>query len=110
MKVLLDECSPAPLKRELKNVDVYTVEEAGMKGLSNGDLIAAAEGKFDVIITADKNLRYQQNLKGREIAIIELPTNSWPKLKAMMALLESTVLHCQPGDYLTIEPNTSTES
>ena len=102
MRVLLDECSPAPIKRALRKLQISTVEDAGFKGLSNGDLIDAAEGAYDVIVTADKNLRYQQNLAGRRIVIIELPSNSWPKLKSLMHLLEMTIMGAKPGDYLIV--------
>ena len=107
MKVLLDECSPAPIKRALKSIPIFTIEDAGMKGLDNGELVAAAEGKFDVIVTADKNLRYQQNLTSRKIAIIELPFNSWPRLKPLISILEATLVRVKPGEYLIIPPQPS---
>jgi uncharacterized protein (DUF433 family) len=59
-EVLLDECCPAPLKRVLTGVDVFTVEMAGLKGMKNGELIKAADGTYDVLITADKNLRISE--------------------------------------------------
>lgn len=80
MKVLLDECCPQPLATLISGAQVFTVEATGMKGYKNGALVAAAEGQYDVLITADKNLRYQQNLAKRRIAIIELPFNSWKRL------------------------------
>jgi hypothetical protein len=109
MKILLDECSPAPIKRALRDLQIYTVDDAGFKGLSNGELIKAAEGVYDVLLTADKNLRYQQNLGGRKIAIVELPSNSWPKLKGMMSLVQATILRAKPADYLII-PEAATPS
>ncbi len=60
MKVLLDECAPKYLKRVLTGHDVQTVQEIGWSGFENGDLLALAQTQFDVFITADKNLRYQQ--------------------------------------------------
>jgi hypothetical protein len=102
MKVLLDECSPAPLRKVLTKVEVATVDMAGLKGMSNGQLIAAIEGKFDVLITADKNLRYQQRLTGRKLAIIELPHNSWPKLTALVPAIEAALSRIQPGEYFVI--------
>lgn len=104
MKVLLDECCPAPLKRVLKEFEVFTVEEAGFKGLSNGDLISAAEGRFNTLITADKNLRYQQNLAGRQLAIIELPFNSWPRVKLMAGIIVAALQRVAPGDYIVLPP------
>ena len=65
MKVILDECCPRPIRQFLREFEVASVEQAGFKGLSNGDLLLAAENKFEVLITADKNLRYQQNLTDR---------------------------------------------
>jgi len=75
-RVLLDECTPTPLGLVLHGVEVFTVESAGWKGLKNGRLVELADAEFDVLITADKNLRYQQNLTQRKIGIIELPFNS----------------------------------
>jgi uncharacterized repeat protein (TIGR03803 family) len=64
------------LKRVLTGHAVQTVQEAGWAGIKNGELLALAETNFDVFLTADQNLRYQQNLQGRTVAIVELPTNT----------------------------------
>lgn len=104
MKVLLDECCPSPIKRAIKGFEIFTVEDAGVKGLSNGSLLSAIEGRFEILVTADKNLRYQQRLVNRQIAIIELPNNSWPNLKALMSALKATIARAKPGDYLIIPP------
>ena len=102
-RVLLDECTPAPLAKSIQGVEVRTVEQAGFTGLENGDLLNAAEGRFDILITADKNLRYQQNLSRRRIAILELPHNSWPRLKALTTLIQAAVDAIQPGEYVRIQ-------
>ena len=107
MKVLLDECCPSPIKRVIKLFTIFSVEDAGLKGLSNGKLISAIDGEFHILITADQNLRYQQNLAGRQIAIIELPFNSWPSLKPLMPILEAAIARARPGDYLIIPPHPS---
>ena len=72
MRVLVDECAPKALKHFLTKQGhrCLTVQEAGWSGKQNGDLLAAAE--FDVLITVDTNLRYQQNMEGRSIAIVVL--------------------------------------
>ncbi|HET9743993.1 MAG TPA: DUF5615 family PIN-like protein [Terriglobales bacterium] len=70
MRILIDECVPRNLKRSLPFHECLTVQEAGLAGKQNGDLLAMAEGKFDVFLTLDKGLRYQQNLTGRTIAIL----------------------------------------
>jgi hypothetical protein len=103
MKVLLDECCPAPLQNAITKFDLVTVEQAGMKGISNGELISAVEGKFDILVTADKNLRYQQQLTGRKISILELPTNSWPKLRVLLPAIEAGLARIQPGEYMIIQ-------
>jgi len=64
VKLLLDECVTRRLKREFANHEVHTVDEAGLKGLENGDLLKAASGKYEVLVTVDRNLPYQQNISG----------------------------------------------
>ncbi len=102
MRVLLDEFCPKPLKNSLPGFEVVTVEQANFKGLTNGALLSAATGKFDVLITADKNLRYQQNLKGRVLAIVELPVNSWKRLKPMVPGILAALARIKAGEYLVI--------
>jgi hypothetical protein len=75
MRLLLDENLPRALKALLAPREAKTVQELGWGSIKNGALVLKAEGMFDVLLTADKNLRYQQNLKDRKIAIVELPTN-----------------------------------
>lgn len=99
VKVLLDENVPLPLKDFLLGHEVTTVQSMGWAGVTNGDLIAQAEGQFDVFILADKNLRYQQNLAVRKIALIELPTNRWPALQSLKDAILSAVVVAQPGSY-----------
>ena len=86
MKLLLDECVTRHLKREFATHEVHTVEEAGFKGLENGNLLRAASGRYDVLVTVDRNLPYQQNLTGLEIAILILSAkrNSYVRLKPLI--------------------------
>lgn len=81
MKILFDQGTPAPLRRALANHTVATAFEKGWSNLSNGNLLREAEAEFDLLITTDKNLQYQQNLAGRRIAILVLPTTSWPDIQ-----------------------------
>jgi predicted nuclease of predicted toxin-antitoxin system len=78
MKVLIDECAPKALKAFLTNHgrESRTVQEAGWAGKQNGELLKPAETQFDVLVTVDTNLRYQQNLEGRRIAIVILDYSS----------------------------------
>ncbi|HKM66070.1 MAG TPA: DUF5615 family PIN-like protein [Candidatus Acidoferrum sp.] len=78
MRVLIDECTPKALKIFLAEQGhaCRTVQETGWSGKKNGDLLSLAETAFDVLITVDTNLRYQQNLTGRKIAIVVLHSSS----------------------------------
>lgn len=71
MRVLLDECVPHPLRKLLAEHWVATVRESGWSGKKNGELLRIAEQEFDAFVTSDRNLRYQQNLVGRRIGIVE---------------------------------------
>lgn len=103
MRIVFDENVPRPLARLFGSGHlVTTVTELGYAGISNGDLLTRLEGNFDVFVTADKNLRYQQNLTGRILAIVELPTNRLPILNALTVQIRSAVLAATPGSYTQI--------
>ena len=102
MKVILDENVPDPLKGIFSNHTVTTVQAQGLAGTVNGALLARLEGVFDVFITADKNLRYQQNLSGHPLAILELPTNRLPLLRALFPRITAAVDVIMPGEYVQI--------
>jgi len=70
MRVLLDECVTRFLKRDFIGHEVSTIDEAGMKGLKNGQLLRVASGQYDVLVTVDQNLAYQQNLRVLPLAIL----------------------------------------
>jgi predicted nuclease of predicted toxin-antitoxin system len=78
MRILIDECAPRALKKHLINQghECRTVQEAGWSGKENGDLLSLVEAAFDVLVTVDTNLRYQQNLTRRKIAIVVLQSSS----------------------------------
>ena len=78
MRILLDECVPRPLRRELAGHDVRTVQEMGWTGKKNGELLALMAGAgFDVLLTVDQNLRHQQNLAAAGVAVVVMvaPSN-----------------------------------
>jgi len=102
MKVLLDECTPHVLKRLLTGIDITTVQEMGWSGITNGALLRRAEGQFDVLITSDQNWKYQQNLVGVQIAIIQLPTNQVPKIIALAPAVQASLNIIQPGEFIAI--------
>jgi predicted nuclease of predicted toxin-antitoxin system len=81
MKILFDQGTPVPLRRHLPRHDVATAAEMDWSQLTNGELLAAAtEAGFEVLVTTDRNLRYQQNLTDRKIAVVVLMTASWPRI------------------------------
>lgn len=82
MKVLLDECVPWPMHKLLFGHECTSTQWRGWGGIKNGELIRLAEEEFDVFITSDQNLRYQQNLAGRRISILELSTNDLRRILA----------------------------
>ncbi len=105
MKLLLDECVTRHLKRELASHEVHTVEEAGFKGLENGDLLKAASGVYEVLITVDRNIPYQQNLASLNIAILILAAkkNSYMRLKPLIPRALSALESIKAGDVIRIE-------
>jgi Domain of unknown function (DUF5615) len=99
MKILFDQGTPVPLRHEFKGHDVATAFEMGWAGLSNGELLQQAETEFELLITTDQNLQYQQNLAGRRLAILVLPTTSWPKLAPLARSIVAAVSTIRPGEY-----------
>jgi hypothetical protein len=101
VRVLFDQGTPAPLRGALTAHVVSTAYEMGWSALSNGDLLAA-EAQFDAFVTTDQNLRYQQNLARRRLAILVLPFASWPKLQSHVPRIVSAIDSLQPGDYVEL--------
>lgn len=102
MKVLFDVNVPRSLRHHLPGHQVATSQERGWAELQNGDLIAAADAEFDVFITADQNLKYQQNLTSRSIAVLVLPTNFMPAVLELAPRIRAAVDRIQAGDYLEL--------
>lgn len=104
MKILLDECVPWPMHRLLAEHTCTSVQAQGWSGIRNGDLLQRAEGEFDLFITSDQNIRYQQNLTGRTIAILELSTNDLRRIESARSLIEDAIaqMHAAEFKQLTI--------
>lgn len=102
MNILLDECTPRVVKKRLPKLNIQTVQEMGWSGLKNGELLAAAEGQFDVFVTTDKNLRYQQNLQGRRLAVLLLPSNQVPIVERLITHIEANLMTIRAGDFVAI--------
>jgi hypothetical protein len=104
MLVLLDQGAPAPLRHHLSHHIVKTATQQGWATLANGDLLTAAEAQgFEVFVTTDKNLRYQQNLTGRSIAIVVIAHAQWPALEPHVALVVAAIDKVTPGTYAVVE-------
>lgn len=99
MRILFDQGVPAPLRGFLEGHTVATAYEKGWAALLNGELLRSAESEFDVLVTTDHNLRHQQNLAGRRLAILVLPTTSWPKIRPHVAEVAEAISGLRPGDY-----------
>jgi hypothetical protein len=102
VRVLFDQGVPSPLCGHLPGHEVQTAFEQGWAQLTNGELLSRAESVFDVLVTTDANLKHQQNLAGRSIAILVLPTTSWPRLQHMTRRISEGVDSLQPGQYLEL--------
>jgi hypothetical protein len=103
MKILLDECVPWPIHKFLVEHMCATAQQKGWGGKKNGDLLRLAEKEFDLFVTADQNIRYQQNLRERTIAIIELSTNDYRRLKSFVPLLLTEIASIKPAEYRRVE-------
>lgn len=97
MKILIDESLPRYVLQILAGYEAYTVQYMGWSGIKNGALLNLAEGQFDIFLTADKNLRYQQNLFGRAIVLIIFPSNKLSVVKQLEAPLKATLESVTPG-------------
>jgi hypothetical protein len=104
MKILFDQGTPAPLRRQLAGHEVATVYERGWSALSNGELLKAAEeAGYQLFITTDQNLVYQQNLHDRRLAIIVLLSTSWPRIRLRAEEIVQIVNAIGPGGYTEVQ-------
>lgn len=100
MRVLFDQGVPTPLRSSLPGHEVITAYDLGWSTLSNGELLRAAEmAGFQVLVTTDQNLRYQQNLSDRNIAVLVLATTSWPRIHAAAGSVAAAIETAALGAY-----------
>ena len=106
MRVLVDECVPKRVKFLLAEAghDCQTVPEAGFSGKENGELLALAEEKFDILLTVDKNIRYQQNIAGRKIAIliIRAASSDFEDVRPHIPDALTALQTIQPGQFVEV--------
>ena len=104
MFVLFDQGTPVPIRPFLKEHTVQTTAQRGRDKLKNGELLKAAQdSKFDVLVTPDKNIRYQQNLTVRTIALVVLGNPQWPILRLQVERVVAAVNAARPGSYTEVK-------
>ena len=114
MRVLVDECLPRQLTQWLSaaraNWTVLTVQDAGWASMKNGLLLRTANGAFDVLVTADKNMHHQQNFVGLSISVLVFPVNRAKLVKAGVAALVQSLARVQPGEKTVMDLPVSSAS
>lgn len=104
MRILFDANTPAPLARFLHGHEITRADELGWHALENGALLdAAEEAGFDLLLTCDQNVRYQQNFSNRKLALVILSSNHWPTLMRVAAKIASTIDFVQTGQILNVD-------
>jgi predicted nuclease of predicted toxin-antitoxin system len=100
MRLLLDECVPKRLKRELPSHDVKTVQDMGWAGVKNGELLLLADVQFDALLTVDQGIEYQQNLPGLHICVVVMaaPSNDVDDLRPLLPAVEQALGNLRPGE------------
>ena len=104
MLILFDHGTPAPLRSFLKDHIVKKTKDLGWETLSNGELLRAAEeAAFEIFLTTDKNIRYQQNLTGRKIAFVVLGNPQWPVARRYVERIAAAVDAATPASYTEVD-------
>ncbi len=104
MQVLFDHGTPRGLANLLIGHEVRIAKAEGWEQLTNGELLTEAErAGFEVLVTPDKNIRYQQNLQGRRIAIVVLANAQWPVLRQHSDAVLSAINAATPGSYIEVD-------
>ena len=99
MRVLLDECVPRALRNDIPGHEVKTVADVGWAGVKNGELLRLAAADFDLLITVDRNLEYQQSFEGLSLAVIVVraPSNDITVLRPLMPAVLAAISQIKPG-------------
>jgi predicted nuclease of predicted toxin-antitoxin system len=103
VRVLFDQGTPVPLRSHLPSHQVSTTYELGWSNLKNGELLQIAEQQsFDVLVTTDRNLKYQQNLSSRKIAIVVLSATSWPRIQKVLPTVVEAIGGSKKNGYVEV--------
>jgi predicted nuclease of predicted toxin-antitoxin system len=104
MKILFDQGTPVPLRDQLPGHLIDTVYERGWSQLNNGELLTVAEQSgYEVFLTTDQRLKYQQSLSNRMIAIIVLRSTSWPRIQHRVGEIQKAIDTITRGEYIEID-------
>jgi hypothetical protein len=103
MRILFDQGVPVPLRRAFPTHVVSTAYEQGWAELANGALLQQADANFDVFITTDQNLRFQQNVAGLRLAIIVLPTTTWSVIQQQQDSVVAALMEARPGEIMALD-------
>ncbi len=104
MRILFDQATPVPIRSYLEGHTVRTAAQQSWDKLANGDLLIAAEdARFELLLTTDKNMRYQQNLANRKIAIVVIGQQQWPQLRLYIERVVQAVNSATPGSYVEVD-------
>ena len=104
MRLLLDECVPKRLKRELPGHDTRTVQDLGWAGIKNGALLRLANGQFDALLTVDQGIEYQQNLSGLSISVVVMmaPSNDVDDLRPLLPGVQEALAKLKSGEIIRV--------
>jgi predicted nuclease of predicted toxin-antitoxin system len=104
MRLLLDECVPKRLKRELSGHDARTVQDLGWAGIKNGALLRLANEQFDALLTVDQGIQYQQSLSGLSISVVVMitPSNDVDDLRPLLPGVEEALAKLRPGEIIRV--------
>jgi hypothetical protein len=104
MRILFDHGTPSGIAGALSGHDVSEAIERGWDRLSNGELLKVAEAAgFDLLLTTDKRIRYQQNLTGRKIAVVVLGNSTWRVVRLYLDRIALVVADAKPGSYAEVD-------
>ena len=103
MRILFDQGTPVPLRRHLVDHDVDTAAENGWSDLDNGDLIEMTELRgYEILVTTDQNLRYQQNFDDRSLSVVVLLSTAWPDIQLRTEEIRATIDEIRPGEFTEV--------
>ena len=102
MRILLDESVPDIIQTRLRTFAIFTVSQMNWRGVTNGALLDLMEQQFSILITTDKNLPFQQNLKKRQVSVIIVPANDVPSVIGLLPRIEEAIQIVSPGEFIQL--------